>query len=77
MECLAVRGLAHVLAEIGPEAKPAVPALRAALAALDRSGPISPGCCGDSMMQLLTVRDSILDALKKIDPEAAKKVVKP
>lgn len=62
---------AAVLAEIGPDAKAAVPAL---LKALERPGPVTPGRCGDRIMQYLAVRHSVLNALRKIDPEAAKKV---
>lgn len=67
----ATAGAAFVLAEIGPDAKAAVPAL---LKALERPGPVAPGRCGDRIMQYLAVRDSLLNALRKIDPEAAKKV---
>jgi HEAT repeat protein len=58
---------ANVLGELGPDARPAVPAL---LAALERPYPVSPGRCGERVMRRLESDQVVEAALKKIDPKA-------
>jgi hypothetical protein len=63
---------ARMLGEIGPDAKPAVPALLKF--SLGPRGPFSPGRCRDGLEFQMAIDLAVTDALRKIDPEAAKKV---